>query len=531
MEYQVLMPAFHTKVPTVLGYTPRAEIALSTFGSATGGVLSFVPSIALGCTPRYEVTPRLRMSYTRHKPNSYGEVVTVGGRKFRRSGKLGQGSFAVVWDAYEVCNGGSSTAEHGAPALALKCSSPASPQLREACLFEAEVLRRLAMSLPPKAANRVPTYIAHETCYEVTPGVSGGAHTTEKVLLVMSKLEGKPLDEWLYGTDSPNHTKGMSMAALLDGPLPGGQIATHDMASAGAIGASLTSQMAPVMAALSSIAHHRDISAHNFLIHQTTSGMQFSLLDFGLAVRSSRWTADYKNKSICGDPRYFTPTAWMLMVYGHEYVSAHPDGSLLQQYLQRIDHFSFGVLMLEVFFGLWKGPDVDTKRSVIEAWLAWRGYWSDAVGLFQAYHSEGADNLRHKMARSGATDVQVQRLRHLCAALRAAVPSVASTYPAVSAIFRAAAEFIDPRGTLEWVDLPAVLSGKLGSTAAAKETKARNRSITPPARCDAGHGASQHEQRLRWRKRSTTPTRGMLRPRRIDWRFDDREDTAVAARL
>jgi len=523
MEYHVLMPAFHVQVPAVLGCTPRAEVAVPLYGSAAFSVLSFVPQLTVECTPRqYEVTPRLHISCARQKPNSYTEVLSVGGRKFKRSGKLGQGSFAVVWEAYEVCNGGSGTAEHGASALALKCSRPATPQLREACLFEAEVLRRLAMALPPKATNRVPKYIAHETYHEAaTPGVSGGPSTTEKVLLVMSKLEGKPLDEWLYGTTCPNQLKGMSMAALLDGPLPGGQIATCDLASAGAVGAAFMSQMAPVMAALTSIAYHRDISAHNFLVQQTTQGMQFSILDFGLAVRSSSWTADYKKMNICGDPRYFTPAAWMLMVYGHEYITANMDNSLLQQYLKRIDHFSFGVLMLEVFFGLWKGPDVDTKRCVIEAWLAWRGYWSDAVALFQAYHAEGPEALRHKMARSSATTVQVQRLRHLCRALRAAAPVVASTSPAVSAIFRAAAEFVDPAGTLDWVDLPAVLNGKLGKKTSVIETRWR------PARCDAGHGASPVE--LKWPRGSTPPARGLVNPR--DWRILDREDSAGHSRL
>merc|ERR1740138_605790 len=151
------------------------------------------------------------------------------------------------------------------------------------------------------------------------------------------------------------------MAELLDGPLPGGKLATRDLEGACRTGAALLSQMAPVFAALDSIAYHRDVSGHNLLLREGAEegAEQFAVLDFGLAVRGhGRWQREWITRNIAGDPRYFSPAAWMLLAYGHKYLESHPDPGFRRQYEYRIDHFALGVLSLEVVFTLWNGHEL-----------------------------------------------------------------------------------------------------------------------------------------------------------------------------
>ena len=81
----------------------------------------------------------------------------------------------------------------------------------------------------------------------------------------------------------------------------------------------------------------------------------------------------------------------MLMVYGLRHLEALPDVGLLRQYEQRIDHFSLGVMGLEVLFALW----TDQRKRMWEVHrtlgckrsqgvrLAWRAFWSEAMGFYQ----------------------------------------------------------------------------------------------------------------------------------------------------
>ncbi|CAE8641877.1 unnamed protein product, partial [Polarella glacialis] len=130
----------------------------------------------------------------------------------------------------------------------------------------------------------------------------------------------------------------------------------------------------------------------------------FSVLDFGLAVRSQKWHLEWQGRNIAGDPRYFSPSAWMQLTYGYKYLEAHPEEKLLRLYSHRLDHYAFGVMAAEVFFALWKGPEEfkDEKseegakwRQAIEAARkAWRAYWTQSVALFQKFHAIGAVAIR-----------------------------------------------------------------------------------------------------------------------------------------
>jgi len=387
-------------------------------------------------------------------------VVTFAGHTFEHVRQLGKGSFGVVWEVRET---GKEASDAGG-ALALKGSKPSNQQMLEACLLEAEVIRRLCQALPAEvlAAQRVPRYVAHCVSARAGSGQAGKDANLGRVLLAMSKLDGRPLDQWLYGIDE-NRMKSISMAELLDGPLPDSQLASRDLAGAGAAAAALVLQMSPVFGSLAGIAYHRDVSAHNFLVRHEAGTEQFALLDFGLAVRAPTWPKEYQARNISGDPRYFSPAAWMLMVYGHRYLEKHPDPSFLEQYKARLDHYSFGVLVLEVFFALWRGSETESDRGLEfsqldalgRAQTAWRAFWSDSMGFFQLFHNQGFATTRETLARTQALSAFVDRLKALCLALHGAAEAMPGT--AAAQVFEVAAGLIDPRGSSTWEELPAML--------------------------------------------------------------------------
>lgn len=419
--------------------------------------------------------------------------MNVGGRHFERVRVLGKGSFGIVWEVNEA-PGKSKPAKSPDFTLALKCSMPANQKMLEACLLEAEVLQQLAMALPADvvAYNRVPQYVTHSVSPSSasssgnSPEASADGQPPPRVLVVMSKLEGKPLDQWLYGIDE-NRIKTIGMAELLNGPLPGGRLATRDLASAGATTAALISQMAPVFTALAKIAYHRDISAHNFLIREAEEGREeFAVLDFGLAVRSGSWQNEYKTRNISGDPRYFSPAAWMLMVYGYKYLDAHPDPSFLEQYKYRMDHFSFGVMALEVFFALWKGPESEASRSLgaeqvhalSKARAAWRAFWTDSVGFFQMFHTKGASTTRQTLARSQAMTKYADKLKNLTQALHQATKY--NQHSVVATVLEISADLVDPRGSMKWQDLTGLLRRAAGTPAITARERRHSTKETVP---------------------------------------------------
>jgi len=367
------------------------------------------------------------------------------------------------------------------PTVALKCSKPTNKQMLEACMLEAEVLRSLAAALPSKAdcLKRVPQYLAHCVVGDVLPGAAASAMTSREVrsevFVAMTKLEGRPLDQWLYGVDE-NRLKTVDVSQVLKGPFPGAAFGTRTLAGACRVVVQLLSQMSSVFMPLSGIAYHRDISAHNFLIRDGADDVQFALLDFGLAVRASSWHQDFQSRNISGDPRYFTPAAWMLIVYGHKYLQAHPDSSFLGQYKSRLDHFSFGLLCLEVLFGLWHVPDaeaaaklatpgeapkdaIEPAQALGKVRNAWHGVWQDAMRFFQMFHAKGFAATREALARSQAVSKYADKLRTLCTELRGAAELCKGSEggAAVAAVLEVLAGLVDPRATLAWRDLSRLL--------------------------------------------------------------------------
>lgn len=185
----------------------------------------------------------------------------------------------------------------------------------------------------------------------------------------------------------------------------------------------------------------------------------------GLAVRAHSWNQEWRGACIGGDPRYWSPATWMHFAYGHKYLEGHPDPTFRRQYEERIDHFSLGVLVLEVFFALWEGPDaelvadLDTMRGLVEARAAWRAYWSDAYDFFQQFHSEGGKGflaLRERLMRSQDLLHFAKKLRTLCSALRSAV-SLSESKTGIAPLLWVAADFLDGGGSIFWSQVSVLL--------------------------------------------------------------------------
>lgn len=383
-------------------------------------------------------------------------VLDIGGRTFDVMRELGRGAFGVVWEARERKPAGQ--------LLAYKRTFPTGKTAFESALFEVEVLRKLTDCLPPgcPAASRAPRYFAH--------GLPEGGHT---VNLAMSKVAGQPTARWLYGLEASEmlEADAYQMFRRPADPMQRSQ-STQSIAEAGTAAATLLSQLAPVMAALSTIALHRDISAYNVLVdaqghHGRVPGRwDFFLIDFGLAVCSKTWSRVWRTSNTAGDPRYWSPAAWMNLTYGSTYLADYPDQSYRRQYENRLDHFPFGVLVLEVLFGLWVGPALEggnlngvLASALAEAYEAWLAYWFDAYSLYQEFHNgSGIRGVRCRLVRSTDLATLLDHMGSLCLSLRSASRQARrASKTSLAAVLWVGCELLDANGTLSWDQIPAAL--------------------------------------------------------------------------
>jgi serine/threonine protein kinase len=267
------------------------------------------------------------------------------------------------------------------------------------------------------------------------------------------------LDKWLYGPSFNEHRlKNIRIDELLDGPLPGSQLATRGLEGAAQVAAELLRQTSPVFDALADIAFHRDVSAHNFLVQEDeTGGLSFGIIDFGLAVRSRTWARVYKTSNLAGTPNYFPPSTWMFFTQGHQYLEEHPDDGYLRQYQERLDHFAIGALALEMFFVLWNGEGCaeDAEDQFKDVRKAWRNYWKRAVKLYQDFFNKGPVNLRRALQGSREVSIFAETVHSLLVALRAAAFAAPETL--AGRVFEAAAVLLDPKGVANWSDIPSLL--------------------------------------------------------------------------
>eukprot|EP00928_Gymnodinium_smaydae_P009784 TRINITY_DN1366_c0_g2_i1.p1 TRINITY_DN1366_c0_g2~~TRINITY_DN1366_c0_g2_i1.p1 ORF type:complete len:1267 (+),score=201.95 TRINITY_DN1366_c0_g2_i1:151-3951(+) len=375
----------------------------------------------------------------------------IGNRRFKIDKVIGRGAFGVVYNAQD---------RSGEVAAVKVVSAKDAPGYATAT-FEAELLQILTASLHGRCHGHVPQYIAHSAQKSSSSSSNGGG----TVRLAMSFCDGGAVDKWLYGISDEEH-KAVNVQQLVEGRLPGGQQRTRKLASAASLVTDLLRQLAGVLAALEPIAFHRDISSHNVLLHfpDDPSGAgdstpTFALIDFGLAVRSGSWNRQWRSSNLAGDPRYWTPSAWMAFAFGFKYVATHPSPGFQQQYLTRMDHFSMGVLGLETLFALWDTNEANGGKcpGLMEARAAWCRYWVPVVRLFQMFHRHGPTCVRQFLAQSqdeGVTSL-VTNLRQLRSALRSSATN--SQNKAHAPLLLLLADLIDEQGQMQWNEVAAEL--------------------------------------------------------------------------
>lgn len=374
-----------------------------------------------------------------------GESFDIGGRRFNFLDVLGRGAFGVVWRARE---------QDSEEDIAVKVINSTDSASFAVATFEAELLQMLSVACS-RMADQVPRYIAHQAARKQDPSTGG------VVRLAMSYVPGGAFDRWIYGISDEDH-KTVDISELIDGHFPGGQQGLWDMPSACGVVRELLGQLSRVFSALQPIAYHRDVSAHNVLLDMPSGGdlPKFALIDFGLAVRSGTWSQKWRSSNLAGDPRYWTPAAWMAFAFGFKYVTTYPNSGFQQQYLTRMDHFSLGVMGLEALCALCSKSEVSKPSSpgMREVRSAWALYWSAIVNLFQMFHCRGPQEVRSFLgqAREGGMGDLVAHLRTLRQALRQAAVQPANAHCA--ALLLVLADLVDERGSVSWAEVPGMLS-------------------------------------------------------------------------
>jgi serine/threonine protein kinase len=289
------------------------------------------------------------------------------------------------------------------------------------------------------------------------------------VHLAMSFLPGVALDQWLYGI-SESECKHVGVAQLVEGKLSGGRQSSVRLNRACKFTQDFLLQLAPVLAALQPLAYHRDVSSHNVLIDivepardgPTNSEFSVALIDFGLAVRSETWHREWCTSDLAGDPRYWTPAAFMSAAFGFKYMESQRNRSFLHQYLHRIDHYAIGVLSLEVLFSLWNKEEKYIFPSMAKLYDAWCAFWRSAIRLHQFVHSsKDPESLRRFLAHSpeGGIDAMIAQCKCLRDALRAAAAVSANSSHTV--LFSVLADLISENGHLTWKRVSSILNGGL----------------------------------------------------------------------
>jgi len=377
--------------------------------------------------------------------------ILISDRLFRFQELIGCGAFGLVWKAQELDTGDQR------PCVAVKVMKATSHENFCMAVFEAEVLRLLTMQLPSDCGNSVSKYVAHSACKSSAGGT---------VHIAMSYIPGSVLDQWMYAI-SDEETKRVDINKIVNGWLPGSRQRSMHLAGASSFALDLVSQLSVVLAALSPIAYHRDISAHNVMIDITQEGEMlkpsFALIDFGFAVNSGSWNQKWNNSNLAGDPRYWTLATWKALAFGFRYVETHPNPGFHRQYQSRIDHYSIGILGLEVLFSLWDSDrqgDVESAPGILEARAAWCAFWDASFRLFQMFHLQGPDQTRQFLDLS--QQCVLRRMADLLSDVYTKLRAV-TVHPSNATwaqLFRVLADLVDENGIFSWAEIPDILQAK-----------------------------------------------------------------------
>jgi hypothetical protein len=143
-------------------------------------------------------------------------------------------------------------------------------------------------------------------------------------------------------------------------------------------------QLAPTFCRLARTAVHRDVNAHNVLLHmkgEDISTARFTLIDFGLAVDIRDWQRwKWRELGVSGDARYWPCSAW-LMLYNE---LMHPGReAYMQHYIHMGDIYAYALTVVQMLV------EVMDRRCTLAKILgrAWNTYWMSAVKFWERVHA------------------------------------------------------------------------------------------------------------------------------------------------
>mmetsp|Transcript_29638 Transcript_29638/g.98201 ORF Transcript_29638/g.98201 Transcript_29638/m.98201 type:complete len:514 (-) Transcript_29638:142-1683(-) len=341
-----------------------------------------------------------------------GVQVWIGGRDFRLSELLGEGSFGAVWSA---------TSPGLNCEVAIKeiiCRSEV--ELGRAAT-EQQLLKFVGRGLVDNpglkedspaavAAKRFPSLVASE--------VKALGPDLWQVRLAMTRLAGKPLESLL-------ETANEGTRPTADGSL----VETCRCVR------SLLDQLVPALEHLGTQALHRDITTRNILVDKTGQNYSFGLVDFGLAVDVVKWKADLLTHDIGGDGHYWPTSSWFVLEYGAHHLESYP--ALLQEYEADLDVHALGVIALRCLMELWapeamvaeaksksSPPSWAQTAKLMRLRMAWTNFWDDIARfwqpIFDAFACGGCDALEQLKSLYAQAGVHHMVSADLCA-VRAAL--------------------------------------------------------------------------------------------------------------
>merc|ERR1719203_698407 len=222
-------------------------------------------------------------------------------------------------------------------------------------------------------------------------------------------------------------------------------------------------QLAPALEHLSAKAYHRDITPRNVLVEVHNGRHEFGLVDFGLAVDSSKWREEMLTHDIGGDGHYWPTSSWFVLAHGAHHLESFP--ALLHEYETCLDLHALGITALRALMELWDTQQLHEPTGEV----AWARYWDDVARfwqpIFDSFACGGADALERLKTQYGLAGVHRVISSDLCV-VRAALMGVrdAAVIPDLRLVCEALLVMIRPgkhrEETPTWAAVQAVFTGR-----------------------------------------------------------------------
>lgn len=371
-----------------------------------------------------------------------GSEVHIGGCSFKVSTLLGEGSFGAVW--------GARSAESRVEVAVKEIVCRSDTELLRAHM-ERQLLQFVGQELPQEhrrrggrgggsggsrardqlerpavaAAYRFPALVVSE--------VQVLGSDLWQVRLAMSRLQGKPLESLLETAMAEQ----LQIPQAVNGELqlPSAECsASGNLVEVSRCVKDMLMQLSPALEHLSSKAYHRDITPRNVLVDVQGRQHQYGLVDFGLAVDSSRWREEMLTHDIGGDGHYWPTSSWFVLAHGAHHLESFP--ALQHEYATCLDLHALGITALRALMELWDSKQLSDSSGTL-AWgqiakmmrlrIAWTRYWDDVARfwqpIFDSFACGGADALERLKTQYGLAGVHRVVSADLCG-VRAALLGV-----------------------------------------------------------------------------------------------------------